>query len=169
LQLKATRGTVLLLTIEKGAVMWFKVEDSLSEQQVQSGLKYVVKDGVASQAMGILTGGAFLVAFAVKLGASNLTIGLLAAIGPLSQLLQLPSILLIEKLRNRRVITVAAASLGRLSWLLIALVPLLLPARAALTVLLLLLITASALGAVSGCSWNSWMRDLIPQEVAFKL
>jgi len=40
--------------------------------------------------MGILTGGAFLVAFAVKLGASNLVIGLLAAIGPLSQLLQLP-------------------------------------------------------------------------------
>ena len=145
--------------------MWFKVDDSLSEQQVQSGLNYVIKDGVASQAMGILTGGAFLVAFAVKLGASNLTIGLLAAIGPLSQLLQLPSILLIEKLRNRRAITVAAAGLGRLSWLLIALAPLLLPAKAALAVLLVSLLAASALGAVSGCSWNSWMRDLIPQGI----
>jgi len=47
-----------------------------------------IKDGVASQAMGVLTGGAFLIAFAIKLGASNFVIGLLAAIGPLSQLLQ---------------------------------------------------------------------------------
>jgi hypothetical protein len=43
--------------------MRFKVEDNLTEAQVQSGLSYVIKDGVASQAMGILTGGAFLVAF----------------------------------------------------------------------------------------------------------
>ena len=62
--------------------MWFKTEETLSEDQVQSALKNIIKDGVASQAMGILTGGAFLVAFAVKLGASNLVIGLLAAIAP---------------------------------------------------------------------------------------
>ena len=37
-------------------------------------------------------------------------IGLLAAIGPLSQLLQLPAILLVEKVRNRRMITVVAAA-----------------------------------------------------------
>ena len=77
--------------------MWFKTEEALSEDQVRSALKNVIKDGVSSQAMGILTGGAFLVAFAVKLGASNLVIGLLAAIGPLSQLLQLPSIFIVER------------------------------------------------------------------------
>ena len=72
--------------------MWFKTDETLSETQVQSALKDIIKDGVASQAMGILTGGAFLVAFAVKLGASNFVIGLPAAIGPLAQLLQLASI-----------------------------------------------------------------------------
>ncbi|MBC8471460.1 MAG: MFS transporter [Planctomycetes bacterium] len=145
--------------------MWFKTEEALTEEQVQSGLSYVIKDGIASQSMGILTGGAFLVAFAVKLGASNFVIGLLAAIGPLAQLLQLPSIFLVEKIRNRRAIVVVTATLSRLCWLFIALSPFLFGAKIGLAVLIVSMIAASALGAVSGCSWNSWMRDLIPQEV----
>jgi len=145
--------------------MWFKTEETLSEEHLLSALKNVIKDGVASQAMGILTGGAFLVAFAVKLGASNLVIGLLAAIGPLSQLLQLPSIFIVEKIRNRRLITVVAAALSRLCWLVIAISPFIFPAKVAITVLLVLLTAVSAFGAVSGCSWNSWMRDLIPENI----
>jgi len=145
--------------------MWFKTEETLTDEQVQSGLSYVIKDGIASQSMGILTGGAFLVAFAVKLGASNFVIGLLAAIGPLAQLLQLPSIFLVEKIRNRRAIVVITAGLSRLCWLFIALSPFLFGAKIGLAVLLVSMIAASALGAVSGCGWNSWMRDLIPQNI----
>jgi MFS family permease len=145
--------------------MWFKAEDTLTEEQTQSGLSFVIKDGIASQSMGILTGGAFLVAFAIKLGASNMVIGLLAAIGPLAQLLQLPSIFLVEKIRNRRAIVVAAAAISRLCWLLIALIPFVFGAKIGLAILLASMIAASALGAVSGCSWNSWMRDLIPQNM----
>jgi len=145
--------------------MQVRLGGNLTEEQVQEGLRYVIKDGVASQAMGILTGGAFLVAFAIKLGASNLVIGLLAAIGPLSQLLQLPAILLVERIRNRRTVTVAAAALGRLCWALIVLIPFLFAAGRARAVLLGALILASAFGAVGGCSWNSWMRDLIPQNI----
>jgi len=145
--------------------MRFRVKDELMEAEVQSGLRYVIKDGIASQSMGILTGGAFLVAFAIKLGASNLVIGMLAAIGPLAQLLQLPSIFLVEKIRNRRAIVVVSAALNRLCWLLIALVPFLFGAKIGLAVLLVSMIVASAVGAVSGCSWNSWMRDLIPQNI----
>jgi hypothetical protein len=84
--------------------MCVKTQENLTERQVEIGLKHIIADGIASQVMGILTGGAFLTAFAIKLGASNMIIGLLAAIGPLSQLLQLPSVILIEKIRNRRAI-----------------------------------------------------------------
>jgi len=145
--------------------MWFKTDETLSESQVRSALSNVIKDGVASQAMGILTGGAFLVAFAVKLGASNLVIGLLAAIGPLAQLLQLPSIFIVEKIRNRRMITVVMAALSRICWLVVALSPFIFPAKIAITILLVLLAVVSAFGAISGCSWNSWMRDLIPENI----
>ncbi|MBN2138099.1 MAG: MFS transporter [Sedimentisphaerales bacterium] len=145
--------------------MWLKPDEILSEDQVKSALSLVIKDGIASQAMGILTGGAFLVAFAVKLGASNFVIGLLAAIGPLSQLLQLPSIFLVEKLRNRRAITVFAAGVSRVCWLAVALIPFVFGAKIGIAVLLVALVLVSALGAVGGCSWNSWMRDLIPQGI----
>lgn len=120
---------------------------------------------MATQAMATLTGGTFLIAFAVKLGASNLVIGLLAAIGPLAQLFQLPSIFLVEKVRNRRLITVIAAGLSRFCWLVIAVSPFIFPPELVIVVLLIMLIAVSALGAVSGCSWNSWMRDLIPDNV----
>jgi len=59
--------------------MRFAAKETLTEEEVQSGLRAVIKDGMASTAMATLTGGPFLVAFALKLGASNLVIGLLAA------------------------------------------------------------------------------------------
>jgi ureidoglycolate hydrolase len=68
--------------------MRFPVKDTLTNQEIESGLKSVIKDGLASQTMVPLTGGVFLVAFALKLGASNLVIGLLAAIPPLTQLMK---------------------------------------------------------------------------------
>jgi len=145
--------------------MKFGAKETLSDEEIKSGLSYVIKDGIASQAMGMLTGGAFLVAFAIKLGASNMVIGLLAAVGPLAQLLQLPSIFLVEKIRNRRAIVVVTAAISRVCWLLIALIPFLFGAKIGLAILLASMIAASALGAVSGCSWNSWMRDLIPQNI----
>jgi MFS family permease len=142
-----------------------KPKDTLTEEDIQSGLRYLIKDGVASQSMGILTGGAFLVAFAVKLGASNFVIGLLAAVGPLAQLLQLPSIFIVERIRNRRLITVVSAAISRLCWLIIAVSPFLFPPKIAISVLLVLLVAVSAFGAISGCSWNSWIRDLVPENI----
>ena len=56
-------------------------KETLSDEEIKFALRYVIKDGIASQSMGILTGGAFLVAFAIKLGASNMVNGILAAIG----------------------------------------------------------------------------------------
>ncbi|MFQ6114951.1 MAG: hypothetical protein ACE5NG_12865, partial [bacterium] len=64
--------------------------------------------------MATLTGGVFLVAFALKLGASNTTIGLLAAIPPLAQLIKIPSIYVVEKIRNRRAITVYASASSKI-------------------------------------------------------
>jgi len=143
-----------------GFNMRFSVKDTLTDQEIQSGLRSVVKDGLASQAMVTLTGGAFLVAFALKLGASNLVIGLLAAIPPLMQLLQIPSIYLVEKYRLRRAISVYASGLARVFWLLIALIPFLFSFETGLTVLIVALFLHSAFGAIGGTSWNSWMRDL---------
>jgi len=144
--------------------MRFPVKDTLTEEEVRSGLRSVIKDGLASQTMVTLTGGAFLVAFALKLGASNLVIGLLAAIPPLTQLIQIPSIYLVERYRLRRAITVYASATSRVFWLLIALIPFLFSVEKRLTFLIAALFLHTTFAAVGGTSWNSWMRDLVPQD-----
>ena len=78
-------------------IQWLRPHDQIDEQQVHTGLRMLVCDGACSQAMGAFTGGAVLVAFAVLLGASNLVIGLLAAVGPLTQILQIPTVLLVDR------------------------------------------------------------------------
>lgn len=142
----------------------FKTKEKLAETEVEQGLKAIVKDGVASQAMATLTSGVFLVAFALELGASNIVIGLLAAIPALLQLTQIPSIYLVNKIQNRRFICFYASLLSRLPWLLIALSPFFLPHKAGLAVLLLGLFIYSGFEGMSGCSWNSWMRDIVPRD-----
>ena len=75
--------------------MGFRQESNITEAKLERGLKNLILDGICSQTMGVLTGGAFLVAFALELGASNFVVGMFAAIMPLCQLLQIPSILLV--------------------------------------------------------------------------
>ena len=144
--------------------MRFAPRDTLTEEEVESGLKAVIKDGLTSQAMGTLTGGAFLVAFALSLGASYLLIGIMAAIPFLMQLVQIPTIYLIERYRTRSAISIYASAASRVAWFFVALIPLLVPGEAGLTFLILAILLNSAISAVGGCSWNSWMRDLVPQD-----
>ncbi len=144
--------------------MRFAVKDTLTEEEIQKGLRSVIRDGLTTQTMVTLTGGVFLVAFALKLGASNLMIGLLAAIPPLAQLVQIPAIYLIEKYRVRRAICVTATASSRIFWLAIALIPFLFSIEAGLSFLIIALLLYATFGAVGGSSWNPWMRDLIPQD-----
>jgi hypothetical protein len=139
-------------------------QETLNQVELQTGLNNVIKDGVATQAMVTLTGGVFLIGFALHLGASNFTIGLLAAIPPIAQLLQIPAISLVEKYRSRRTITTWAAASSRVFWLFIACIPLLFTHQAGRTLLLIFLFAHSAIASIGGASWNSWMRDLVPQE-----
>ncbi len=142
---------------------WLRPKDALTETETATGLRMLMVEGVAAQAMVSLTLGAFLVAFALALGASNKVIGVLAAVGPLAQVMQVPAILLVERLRSRKAITLAAAVPGRLLWAAIALVPLAAPAEARVPALLILLAARFALVNVAGCATNSWVRDLVPE------
>ncbi|MGH6946337.1 MAG: hypothetical protein ACREDZ_03335 [Kiloniellales bacterium] len=87
----------------------------------RQGLGWLIRNGVASQGMETLTAGAFVVAFALQLGASNLMIGLLAAIPHLVQIAHLAGIYLVERLRQRRLICVTAGLLSRPMLLVMAL------------------------------------------------
>jgi len=140
-------------------------KETLSDDDITQGLSFVLRDGLATQAMVTLTSGIFLVAFGLQLGASNTVIGLLAAIPPLAELIQMPAISVVERVRNRRLICVGASIIARLFWIIIALIPFLFGPAAAVPVLIMSLILYGSISAISHCSWNSWMRDLVPQEI----
>src|ERR1700733_4938894 len=81
--------------------------------------RLILYDALASEAMGTLTTGVFLAGFMVNLGASNLAIGVLAAVPFAVQFLQLPAVILVERLRPRRAICTWSAAIGR-SFLIVA-------------------------------------------------
>jgi len=139
-------------------------KEQLKKTEIEKGLKTLTLDGVTSQVMGSLTGGPFLVAFALILGASNFLIGLLAAVGPLTQLLQLPTILLVEKVKKRKALVVISSFFSRLFWFLVALSPVLFLKEHQALILIICVLCYYGFGTISGCSFNSWMRDFVPQN-----
>ena len=142
----------------------FEAKESLTAEEVDHGLRLVIRDGLSTQAMVTLTGGIFLVAFALQLGASNTVIGLLAAIPPLAELLQIPSIYIIDRIKNRRLVVVMASFAARLCWIPIILIPFFLSPGQGIIALIASITLYASFSAVSHCGWNSWMRDLIPQD-----
>lgn len=121
-------------------------------------------DGAWANVVGVLTGGVLLVGFALTLGAGPLTIGFLAAVPFLAQLAQLPAIRLVERLRNRRWIAVAANTGARALILAMAAIPFVGNAAVGLALLFAGVVATAVLGAVAVCAWNSWMHDLLPKE-----
>ena len=115
---------------------------------------------------GSITTSGFLAAYALLLGASNFQIGLLASIPFATQPLQIPAILLVEKFRNRKVIALASWLPAQILWVPMAMLPLVfpLPSNNAIWALLALMTLRSILNAITSCSWNSWVRDLVPQK-----
>ena len=137
-------------------------QPQLTSAERERGLRLVLYDGVASQAMQTFTGGAFLVAFALQLGASNAQIGLLSAIPTLANVFQLWSVRLVQRYPRRQVV-VYASTLGRSMFFLIAAIPFL-PVTLPVLVLLLGTVVLQVNLSVAGGSWTSWMHDLIPRE-----
>jgi hypothetical protein len=79
------------------------------------------------------------------------------------QLLQLPAVVVVERVRARRAICVWTSGIGRGFLLAAAFAPLV-AASAGIGALIAFLAVHQGMAAVSGCSWNSWMRDLVPES-----
>ncbi|NML22034.1 MFS transporter [Pseudoflavitalea sp. G-6-1-2] len=137
---------------------------NLSEAEIKTGLKYVIGDGLATEAMTTLTGGAFLVAFALLLGATNFEIGLMAALPTLTNVFQLASIWLVRRYNNRRAISVICSLLARVPLIIIGILPLV----AGITTIqpvIFFLFFYYLFASIAGPSWNAWMKDLVPEQL----
>lgn len=145
--------------------MKLQPSDQLTNNEVKTGLHLILKDGLATETMNTLTAGTFLTAIALYMGASNVQIGILAALPTFTNIFQLISVWLVQRFNNRRAITVAGAFCGRVPLLVIGIMPLLFSSSASVPALIFLLFFQYLFASIAGGSWNSWMRDLIPQQI----
>jgi MFS family permease len=114
--------------------------------------------------MTAFTGGAFLVAMALMLGASNFQIGLLAALPTFMNIFQLISIWLVRRYNNRRAISVICSIFARVPLILAGLLPLFFAKQTGINSFIFFLCFYYFFGSVAGPSWNSWMKDFIPEN-----
>lgn len=135
---------------------------TISPPELETGLRRLVTEALFSNTTAALTTGVVLTAFALHLGANNATIGLLAAIPFLTQLAQVPAIALIERRRERKRISVFASVFGRTMLGAMALAPF--AGALGLPILVVATTILCAMGAIGGCAWNSWIRDLAPED-----
>lgn len=136
----------------------------MSSSEVRDALRLVIWDGVATQGMASLAAGVILVGLAVELEASNLLIGVLASLPFLAQLLQIPGVFIVERVRVRRMISARSDAVGRSMLFIVAFSIFIPDQKLTLTLITIAVAIRLALGAISNCAWSSWMRDLVPER-----
>jgi len=111
--------------------------------------RFLVLDSAAASLAGSLYGGVIFVGFALALGARPATIGALSAIPLFVQLVQLPTIALVERVRQRRKIAVLAVSSARVIIVSLALLPFLADRSMRLPLLLVAQFCITMLGSIT--------------------
>lgn len=138
-------------------------QPTVSPEALEAGKRSLVWDAGWGSVTGGLSGGVVLVAFALSLGAGPLAIGLLAAIPFAVQAAQLPTIFLVERLRQRKMISVTALTMARVVIFLLAFLPFA-PQASRLLLLVVAQLLIGLLGAVTACAVNSWFHQLLPVQ-----
>ncbi len=137
-----------------------------SSLTVRRALRLSIWDGVFANLYANLTGGVFLVGYALALKASEVQIALLAAFPLLANIVQPLSTYLIERVGRRRPLALLGGSFARLSWLALISLPLFFASRRSLLYWSLWIIALSQVGtAVNNLTWMSWMADLVHEEM----
>ena len=139
---------------------------TLSANEIQRSLRLLRWDSVMAGAMFSLGSGGFMAAYALALGANNLQVGILAALPPIAQVIQLPAVLAVERFRRRKAIGLPAWFLSQLVWLPIGAVPFVLdtPGSLAITAVIILLALRGLFNPVWVIFSGSWLRDLVPPD-----
>lgn len=133
---------------------------------VRRALWLSIWDGIFANLYANLTGGVFLVGYALALRASEVQIGLLATFPLLANIVQPFSTYLIERIGRRRSLALLGGACARLLWLVVIGASLYLTARKSLLYLSLWVVALSQAGtAVNNLAWMSWMADLVREEI----
>ncbi len=137
-----------------------------SEQDIQKGLRVAVWEGCFATVHITLTTGAFLTGFALMLGVNDFQVALLTAIPLLTQVLQIFSIHITERLGRRKLISGLSSLIGRTLWAFVAVLPLISKWQSQSVLIFLTVFTIISMAmSFAGAPWLSWMADLVPAKI----
>ncbi|MBL7159958.1 MAG: MFS transporter [Candidatus Aenigmarchaeota archaeon] len=136
---------------------------NLSRAQTKKALDYSVMDGTAEAVRTGITG-KYLVPFALALGAGNEYIGLINALPELIRTItQAFTSKVLERFKSRKYVCILSATIQRLFWLPILLIPFLFAGN--LWWLMFFVCLFYSFSAFTSTAWTSWIADLVPEKI----
>jgi len=122
-------------------------------------------EGAAAELFAACAGGAVLTAWALHLGASPFTIGLLGALPLAAQILQLPGACLTHTF-GPKTVAITAIGVSRLLWLPMVALPFVeVSAAAARGVFIGVVALAAVFAVIGNNAWTAWMGELVPSAI----
>lgn len=143
--------------------------ENIDNNYIDKNKNFFVIDATLAQGMTSLSTGAFLSAFALYLGASYVVVGLLNALIPLAQILQIPATFLVEKYPKRKFIALFALTLSRIAILLCGLIPLFFIKSHVLPIFFVLYIIYVSFANIGGCAFSTWFRDFFNPDTFYQV
>lgn len=124
-------------------------------------IELLVREGLFSGTTVHIVTGVLLVKFALELGATPFTIGLLAAIPFLAQFMQVPAVLTLALIQKKKVVALAGSLLYRSALAVMVFIPLIADKDVAIkTLIITVLVRELGLGWSAG-AWYSWVSTLV--------
>lgn len=137
---------------------------SVPPKALERAIRMSYAQAIVSSISGACTGGIFAM-FALKLGASDVQMGLLSTVPNMCVVFQLVASSLIERGLSRRLLTIGGAAMGIMGWAAVAMLPFITRGwgtNARVGLLLGILTAISILLHLSSNARSSWVGDLIP-------
>ncbi len=131
----------------------------------ERAVKFTYAQAMLGAVYAASTGGMFLVGYALKLGATNVHIGLMTSVPMAFIVVQLLAAVLIEHGVSRRFLTILGAFCNVAGWALILLIPYVFaqaPSTVKITLLIGIITLVTVFAFISGNARGSWLGDLVP-------
>jgi MFS family permease len=136
--------------------------------EIRRGLRFVILGNLCGNIFATITTGATLTGYAAMLGANDFVFGVLTAIPFLGTIAQIPAAYIVIKTRKRREYMLRFGVISRLLWVVVGLVPLIVPqSQPALRLwsVIFLVGMSSLSGSFINVSFTSWLADLLPIRI----
>ncbi len=143
-----------------------RVKDRRLSSTVRNTLRYSIYEGATTQIFLNLTAGSVLTGYMLHNGATPNQLAMLIGL-PFLALAASPIAAWLEShYPHRKTLTILSAILGRGSWILAVLAPLLIVQPDQIANLLLLLVAFSGfVQCMAGTFWTAWMGDVVPERI----